>query len=356
MGLLDLFSGESGRNTAIWGANNTNLGAQQQRDYINRGTDLSLSALGSGNAMARQQLEPSTTWADQRLGEAWGSALNTLAANDPNYRALAGQGDQYLANAGQQGDQYLANAGQQADLYYQPLGAQANAGFSAYGDAAGVNGDQGQTRARQNFQTGPGYTFARDEALNAATRGANAAGMTASGNTMDSLSRLGNNLANQEWGSYVNRLSPYLNLAPQIAGQRAGYATGIAGQRANLGQQTANQRATLGQQLAGQLGQNQRDIAGLHTGLGNARAGLSTGYGNTLASLATGLGTSQAGLYSDQARNLSNITGAETGTLTGLGTAGLQAGQQANANTWNAGMQVANLAADMFGKVKNPFG
>jgi hypothetical protein len=318
---------------AIWGANNTNLGADRQRDYINQGADLSLAALGAGNQQARSDLAATTGQAQTGLDTGLNAAVGALNTLTPAYN--------YLYN---QGDQGLGDAGAQADSIYQPLAAGANAGFSAYGDAAGVNGAQGQNRARENFQTGPGYTFARDEALQAATRGANATGMGASGNTMDALSRLGNNLANQEWGSYVNRLSPYLNLAPQIANQRAGIVTN-----------TAAQRAGLGQQYGGQLGQVTGNIANLYSGYGRDSAAARTGYGNTLASLGTGLGSNMAGIYGDQSRNLSNITGAETGTLTNLGQAGYQAGQQANANTWNAGMQVANLAADVFGKVKNPF-
>jgi hypothetical protein len=34
----------------------------------------------------------------------------------------------------------------------------------------------------------------------------------------------------------------------------------------------------------------------------------------------------------------------------------MMAGQQGNANAWNAGMQLANLAVDTAGKFKNPFG
>jgi hypothetical protein len=159
------------------------------------------------------------------------------------------------------------------------------------------------------------------------------------------VSRLGNNLANQEWGSYVNRLSPYLSMAPQIAGQRAGLATNTASQRANLGQRYGEQ-----------MGQNQAAIAGLHSGYGKDLAGLSQNYGNTLTSLTSGYGSNLANIFGNQAQNLSNITGAETGALTGLGTSGMMAGQQGNANAWNAGMQVANLAVDAAGKFKNPFG
>jgi hypothetical protein len=334
MAFWDIFSGESGRNAAIWAGNNTDIGAQQQRDYINQGAGLSLSALGGGYNQARGDLTGVAQQSNAALGGGLQNAVASLQNPMSTYVHLYGQGDRFLGDAGQQ-----------ADAYYQPLGAGANAGFSQYGDAAGVNGAEGQARARQNFQTGPGYNFARDEAMNAATRGANAAGMTASGNTMDALSRLGNNLANQEWGSYVNRLSPYLSLAPSIAGQRAGIATNTAAQRAGLGENFSNR-----------LGQTQSALANLYSGHGKDLAGMSQNYGNTLASMGTGLGTNQSNVFQNQATNLSNITGAQTGALTGIGQAGFQAGQQANANTWNAGMQVANLAADMFGKVKNPFG
>jgi hypothetical protein len=165
-----------------------------------------------------------------------------------------------------------------------------------------------------------------NQGVNAASRAANATGMGASGNTLDATTRLGSNLANQEWGNYINRLNPYLNLAPAIAGQQAGAAL------------------RTGETVSGLARDYGRDIAGLQTGAGN-----------TLASLASGYGSNQAGIYGDLSRNLSNVTGAETAAVTGQGQAGLLAGQTANQNTWNAGLQLANLAAGNAGKVANAF-
>ena len=400
MGLLDLFSGESGRNAALWAAGNQQGGADQQLDYINRGADLSLAALGAGNVQARNDLMGGVGQARSDLGGGINQATSALGGGAAQAFAALGAGNNQAGAALDTGynqarsdlggglgaavstlnlnPAVYQSYGAQADSYYAPLAAGADRGYSAYGDAAGANGSEGQARARQNFQTGPGYTFARDEATNAAARAANATGMGASGNTLDAVTRLGNNLANQEWGSYVNRLSPYLSLAPQIAGQRAGisqrtgeligqntkdtaglysgYGKDLAGLSSGYGGALANLSAGYGRDMAGIASGYGRELSGLSSGYGTAMAGLSSGAGNTLASLSSGLGTNMAGIYGDQARNLANITGANTAAQTQIGGAGFQAGQAANANTWNAGMQVANLLADTAGKFKNPFG
>jgi hypothetical protein len=131
----------------------------------------------------------------------------------------------------------------------------------------------------------------------------------------------------------MKNLAPYLNLAPQIAGKRADIQTG----------------------MSDDLIANNAAIAGLYTGYGKDAAAVRMGKGNTLASLATGLGTNQAGIYGDLSRNLSNVTGAETAAVTGQGQAGMLAGQTANQNTWNAGMELAKLAAGNADKVAKAF-
>jgi hypothetical protein len=232
-----------------------------------------------------------------------------------------------------QNPQIITQYGANADAFYAPLGEEANRGFSAYGDAAGINGAAGQANARQNFQTGPGYEFMVNQGVNAAARAANATGMGASGNTLDATTRLGAHLADQEWDDYMAHLAPYLQLAPGIAGKRADIQTG----------------------MSDDLIANNAAIAGLYTGYGKDRAALAMGQGNTLASLATGLGTNKAGIYGDASRNLANITGAETAAITGQGQAAMLAGQAANQNTWNAGMQLATLAAGNADKVAKAF-
>ena len=68
---------------------------------------------------------------------------------------------------------------------------------------------QGQERARQTFQAGPGYQWQVDQATDAAARSGNARGMGYSGNTTDAIARLGSNLANQEFQQWIENLQPY---------------------------------------------------------------------------------------------------------------------------------------------------
>ncbi len=51
-------------------------------------------------------------------------------------------------------------------------------------DALGVNGADGNTRATQAFQAGPGYQWQVDQATDAAARKAAALGIAGSGNTL----------------------------------------------------------------------------------------------------------------------------------------------------------------------------
>jgi hypothetical protein len=317
MGVLDIFSGEKGRDTAIWGAGTTQAGATRQRGYLGTGAAQGLAALGQGYKQARSDIPRRYTVGQNALNAGRNASLGVMNRNP----ALI--------------QQYGANA----DAFYAPLGEEANRGFSVYGDAAGVNGAAGQDRATQNFRAGPGYNFQLNQGIDASTRAAAAAGMAASGNTMQAAQRYGSGLADQEFQKYMQNLQPYLQLAPGIAGKRADIQTGMS------------------DDLIG----NNAAIAGLYTGHGKDTAALQMGEGNTLASLATGYGTNQAGLYGDLSRNLSNVTGAETAMLTQQGQAGLMAGQTANQNTWNAGLQLANLAAGNASKAasvaggKSPF-
>jgi hypothetical protein len=311
MSVLDIFSGNTGRDTAVWGAGNTQAGANQQRGYINQGAKMSLSALGKGAAQGRKDVNTNYGAAGTALTSGFNPALATMQQNPDLIR------------------QYGANA----DAFYAPLGAEANRGFTTYGDAAGVNGPEGQARGVANFRAGPGYGFQLNQGIDAASRAAAAAGMAASGNTMQAAQRFGSGLADQEYQKYMQNLAPYLQLAPGIAGKRADIQTG----------------------MSDDLIANNAAIAGLYTGYGKDQAALRMGQGSTLASLATGLGSNQAGIYGDQARNLANITGAETAAITGQGQAGMMAGQAANQNTWNAGMQLANLAASKADTVTKAF-
>ena len=248
MAFWDVFSGNAGRNTAIWGAQNQQAGLDKQLGYINTGATAANKAINSGTTMSLAALNNANTQGRADVNTNYGQGLSALkggltAATNVMYRNPS----------------ILQGAAGKADAFYAPLGAEANRGYSAYGDAAGVNGAEGQARARENFQAGPGYEFQVDEATNAAVRAANAAGMTASGNTLDAVTRLGSNLADKEFDDYMAHLNPYLTLAPNIAGSRAGIQT-------QLGQRPGRQQCCRGRALF-RLGQGRggaRNGAGQH--------------------------------------------------------------------------------------------
>lgn len=89
-------------------------------------------------------------------------------------------------------------------------------------DALGVNGPEGNTRATQAFQAGPGYNWMVDQSLEGVARKANSLGMGAGGNTLAALSDRAGNLANQEYGSWLDRLQGYV--APELSA-----TSGLAG-------------------------------------------------------------------------------------------------------------------------------
>lgn len=140
-----------------------------------------------------------------------------------------------------QGEQAVRGSYGAADALYQPQYDRYQAGSGLYADALGVNGAGGTQHAQDAFQTGPGYGFQVSEALKGVLRNSSATGNLASGNTLTALQDRGNQLANQEFGGWLDRLSGYdSNLAGATAG-RAGIKTGLgdrllglAGDRAGI--------------------------------------------------------------------------------------------------------------------------
>lgn len=134
--------------------------------------------------------------------------------------------------------------------------AQAGAGATGLlGGALGLNGADGTKAAQDAFQAGPGYQFALDQGTQAALRGASAGGMLGSGNTLTALAQYGQGLANQEYGSWLDRLQGLSGQGLQAAsGQAQGY-----GNIANLYQGTADDRLGLESNIVqGLMGNNQQ--------------------------------------------------------------------------------------------------
>lgn len=103
------------------------------------------------------------------------------------------------------------------------------AGTDLYLDSLGVNGADGNTRAVDSFQAGPGYQYAVDQSLDGVARKAAATGNSVGGNTLAALSDRAGNMANQEYGGWQNRLAGLIS--PEVAGVTggAGIDTATAG-------------------------------------------------------------------------------------------------------------------------------
>src|SRR5258705_1778011 len=120
------------------------------------------------------------------------------------------------------------------------LGAKYGAGTNLYMDSLGVNGPGGNANATGAFQASPGYAWNRDQAIEATARNANRFG--AGGNELAAVTDRANNLANQEYGNWQNRLAGFVNPEQSaVSGAAGGQAAGY-GANAGLWQNDAQNR------------------------------------------------------------------------------------------------------------------
>lgn len=146
-----------------------------------------------------------------------------------------------------------------------------------YSDALGLGGAEGNARAVGAFQVSPGYDFAMDQGLTGIDRRAASRGMLGSGNTSIDTLNFAQGLANQEYGTWLDRLRGQQEFGAGIAGSRAGIHTGAGGQLADIATGAATKRAAI------------------KTGLGDVKMG----YGEKLADLGYATRLGRAGVQAD---------------------------------------------------------
>lgn len=117
-----------------------------------------------------------------------------------------------------------------------------NRGSTMYANALGLNGADGNAAATSAYQAGPGYQYATDQAIQGLERRAAAQGRLGSGQTgLDTLSAV-YGLANQDYGSWLDRLSGYDSKALGAADSQAG----IYGAKAGMGYDAGTTKAGYG--------------------------------------------------------------------------------------------------------------
>jgi hypothetical protein len=102
-------------------------------------------------------------------------------------------------------------------------------GYSFTGDYDGAV----QKNALKAFQTTPGYQFRRDEGVKTLDRSAASRGMTLSGAQIKGVQEFGDNLANQEFDSYVNRLMGVAGMGNQSQAGLSGTNSGLTASSSN---------------------------------------------------------------------------------------------------------------------------
>lgn len=108
---------------------------------------------------------------------------------------------------------------------YRDAGSRA---LGYYEDFLGVNGADAAASARNMFQTSPGYDFAFDEGMRATEGSAAARGGLLSGGTLKALQARGQGLANQEYGSYLDRFLGLAGIGENAAAQTGNFTAGSA--------------------------------------------------------------------------------------------------------------------------------
>lgn len=178
---------------------------------------------------------------------------------------------------------YLTNALGSYDSLAN-LASQYRGASDLYMNALGVNGADAARTAQQSFTNNPGYEAAIDAGMSAINRRRAAGGMLGSGNAdLDAL-KYGQNLQNQQYGSWLDRLSGLNQNALAATGTAAAGQAGAYGALSDLyGQDAANRIGVTNGLASGMMQGNQQIAQGQASGARNL-----LGAGMSLASLAMG--------------------------------------------------------------------
>jgi len=161
---------------------------------------------------------------------------------------------------------YLTDAGNLYSSLSDKYGKATTLGL----DALGVNGSDGNARATAAFQSGPGYQFTLDSGLDALNRRRAGAGMADSGNADVDAIKFGTGLADQTYGSWLDRLGGYIS--PELQAT-SGQASSL-GALSDLSQTDATNRIGLyGNVASGNIGANNLQAQGESQGARNLLGG-----------------------------------------------------------------------------------
>jgi hypothetical protein len=168
----------------------------------------------------------------------------------------------------------ISSGQQQANAAVAPYQTQGTNALTDYANLEGLNGSAAATTAMGNFTASPGYQYDVSQGLRAVDAGAAGKGILRSGATLKAEQTLGNNLADQDFSNYTNRLSNLAGMGLSASTNVASTDTAAAGQQASIYGNTTT---------------------GLSSGVTTALG--SSGVQNTLSGLWSGGGTTDQGTW-----------------------------------------------------------
>lgn len=265
----------------LFDAINNIFGSSAGQKAAEQAQQANLAALGTYQGQSNNLYNQYQTSSLGALGDARTKSLDALTSGLTNQVNALGTSNANAIAAGQ------AGVGAWDPLKgvvqgYDPA-------VEAYYKGLGLRGPGGTAETTQYFQNQPGYQFQQDEAARAIAANAAKLGISASGNTLQTLGDRSQNIANTGWNDYLTRLGAFVPLQQQGATALGAGLTGAnktladifsSGGQALAGVYGANAAQTAG--IEGQYGQNQVDVFG-NTVQGKTQVGRDVSQG-TLAS------------------------------------------------------------------------
>ena len=114
---------------------------------------------------------------------------------------------------------------------FAPYREAGGSALTKYADSLGLNGDAAREDFRTDFRADPGYQFSFDEGTRAVQGSAAAKGGLLSGGAMRALTRYGTGLADQQYGSYLDRFKGLADTGLNAAAQTGSFGAQSAGRQ-----------------------------------------------------------------------------------------------------------------------------
>lgn len=319
MGFLDNLTGK-----------NQAKAQQKTATLLDQNRQFSLGQIAEGSNIARQDVVDGFGNARKDINTGFNTARADLSGASTNaLNSLGGGFNQARTDITGGG---TAGLGEFDRL--EQLGGRFGNATNLFLDSTGANGADGNQRAVDAFQTGPGFNFARDQGIDAISRRRAAQGLNDSGNADRDATVFATGLANQEFGNFQNRLAQFPGLEAGVTGQVASGRAGIQGQQ---GTNLAN--------LSAQQGQLE---SGVNERLGGGLAGIATNAFNNQAQFSGQQGLSLAELANSRGLNAANINGQFSGPIADTITNAAAARGAGAANLANLGLNAGKLLAGGF--------